>query len=398
MKNLRKYLQSIVRDLAGLGGRAIRRLQRSQKSRSPLADHLLADALRLAEMPSPTDREERRAAFVLERLKNLGITPRVDPEGNILAWIRPEAPSDKPPLLLFADLGSRRWHPLESLSRLDAEFARGAGLADILGAAALLSVAERLNFPGMENRRNILLLFAARSGDDPADKLFLPFIEKSSERPFAALGIRGLRLGTLTTQSRGTCRMEISLTQERSSGRGTVAPSAVVDTLLSVASRLSGITWDSSGLTRLYIRRIEAATTFGRYPTEAALDVELESSDRALLEMAVNTVRATVENAGIPGLRIDLQIRSGVPVGDPAVSGKLMNTLLGIMKEQRIKITEEQGADISAILSSRGIPAISLGIALGEEGREQDTIEINSIEWGRRLLETVILRLSGGEQ
>jgi hypothetical protein len=192
--------------------------------------------------------------------------------------------------------------------------------------------------------------------------------------------------------------MEISLAPERSSGRGTAAPSAVVDTLLSVASRLSGITWDSSGLTRLYIRRIEAATTFGRYPTEAALDVELESSDGALLEMAVNTVRATVENAGIPGLRIDLQIRSGVPGGDPAVSGKLMDTVQGIMKEQRIKITEEQGADISALLSSRGVPALSLGIALGEEGREQDTIEINSIERGRQLLETVILRLSGGEQ
>jgi hypothetical protein len=330
-------------------------------------------------------------------LKSLGIPSRVDREGNILARIHPEAPFGTAPLLLFADLGSRRWHPLESLSRLDAEFARGAGLADILGAAALLSAAERLN-AAPENRRNILLLFAARSGDDPADKLFLPFTEGSAERPFAALGIRGLLLGTLTTQPRGTCRMEISLAPERPGGRGTAAPSAAVDTLLSVASRLSGITWDSGGLTRLYIRRIEAATAFGRCPSEAALDVELESSDGALLEMAVNTVRATVENSKTPGLRIDLQIRSGIPVGDPAVSGKLLNTLQGIMKEQRIKIAEDQGADIAAFLSCRGIPALSLGIALGEEGREQDTIEINSIERGRQLLETLILRLSGGEQ
>jgi hypothetical protein len=322
----------------------------------------------------------------------------VDPDGNVLAWIHPETPSDEPPLLLFADLGSRRWHPLESLSRLDAEFARGAGLADILGAAALLSLAEGLQAPGTEKRRGLLLLFAARCGDDPADKLFVPFIEKPAERPFAALGVRGLLLGTLTTQPRGTCRMEISLSPERPSGRGTAAPSAVVDALLSVAGRLSGITWDSGGLTRLYIRRIEAVTTFGRCPTEAVMDVELESSDGALMEMAVNTVKATVENSGSPGIRVDLQIRSGVPVGDAALSGKLMNTVQGIMKEQRIKIAEDQGADISAFFSSRGIPALSLGIALGEEGREQDAIEINSIERGRRLLETIILRLIGGER
>jgi acetylornithine deacetylase/succinyl-diaminopimelate desuccinylase-like protein len=397
LKSLRNFIQLIAGKLTGLKGKAARILRRPRKSRSPLADHLLADALRLAEIPSPTDREERRAAFVLERLKSLGILPRVDQDGNILARIRPAAPSDKPPLLLFADLGSRRWHPLESLSRLDAEFARGAGLADILGAAALLSVAERLNAAGRERRRDILLLFAARSGDDPAEKLLLPFTENSPERPFAALGIRGFLLGTLITQPRGTCRMEISLSPERPASRGTAGASAVVDTLLSMASRLSGITWDSGGLTRLYIRRIEALTAFGRCPSEAVLDVELESSDGALLEMAVNTVRATVENSGSPGLRIDLRILSGVPVGDPAISGALMAAVQGIMKELRIKIAEEQGADISALLSCRGIPALSLGIALGEEGREQDAIDINSIERGRQLLETVTLRLSGGE-
>jgi acetylornithine deacetylase/succinyl-diaminopimelate desuccinylase-like protein len=373
-------------------------LRRPRKPGSPLADRLLADALRLAEMPSPAGKEERRIDFVLDRLNSLGVTSRVDGEGNILARLHPAEAGGEPPLLLFADLGSRRWHPLESLSRLDQEYARGAGLADSLGAAALLSVAEGFSSNTIKSRRDILLLFAVRSGDDPENKLFLPYVEDPAKRPKAALGIRGLLLGTLTTRARGTCRMEISLSRDRQAPRGAaVSPTAVVDTLLSVAGRLSGISWDTEGLTRLYIRRIEAATTFGRCPAEAEMDVELESSDGALLEMATNTVRATVENSGSPGIRIVIGTSSGIPVGDPVVNGELVNTVTEVMKEQRIKITEDQGADISAFLSNRGIPALYLGIALGEEGPEQDTIEINSIERGRQVLEKVILRLAQGE-
>jgi hypothetical protein len=63
------------------------------------------------------------------------------------------------------------------------------------------------------------------------------------------------------------------------------------------------------------------------------------------------------------------------------------------MKELRIRFKEENGADPSAYLSNLGIPSLSLGIALGWEGLSQDTIDINSIESGRQLVETLIARL-----
>lgn len=392
--------------------------------RSPFADRLLADALRLAEIPSPTEQEQQRVAFVLERLKILGLNPLVDEQGNILTRIHTKDLEDLPPLLLYTSLGSNRWHPLESLSRLDAETARGAGLADGLGTAALISAADGIRSGRIETNREIILFFAAGTFDNTDGSFFLPVLRDEVNRPQAAIGVRGLSLGTLVNNSRGIYRMKINLSQETgkeswgdtgegkqkkpetiirgSTGRNPAGPAVgsglVVDTLLDTAYKLSGITWDTGGTTKLYIRHIEADTSFGHTPAEGLLEIEIESSDGARLEMAMNTVKATVENAGPgPELRKELLTTSFIPVGDASVNNKLMQIVMGIMKDQRIKVQEEDGADIAGHLSAQGIPALSLGIASGREGMTRDTVEIDSIERGRVLLETLMSRLAQEE-
>jgi hypothetical protein len=330
----------------------------------------------------------------------------VDDGGNILARVHPSDLEDVPPLLLFTNLGSDRWHPLESLSRLDAEKARGAGLADSLGAAALITAAERICCGYIETRREIILLFAAGSFDSSDGSFFLRVTGDNVSRPAAAIGVRGLTLGTLVNNSRGIYRMKITLSLETGSlGKGDAAvpgvsgkPLAgsgpVVDTLLDTAHKLAGITWDIEGTTKLYIRHIDAETTFGHTPAEGLLEIEIESSDGARLEMAMNTVKATVENAAsAPELKKEVLITSFIPVGDASVNDRLMQIVTGIMKDLHIRDLEENGADIAAHLSAQGIPALSLGIALGREGMTRDTIAIDSLEQGRVLLETLINRL-----
>jgi hypothetical protein len=397
----------IVRGVNTLSGKAAGIFHAPRKPRFPLADRLLTDALMLAEIPSPTKQEGQRSFFVLERLRSLGLSPLLDETGTILTRVDAEELANLPPLLLFTNLGSGRWHPLESLSRLDAENARGAGLADSLGAAALLSVAEGISAGRLETGRELILLFAANSFDKAEGDIFQPVTENEANRPVAAIGVRGLSLGIIVNNARGIYRMKITLSLDTGKGEGEeakpkkaetrVVPGSsglVVETLLDTAHKLAGITWDSEGTTKLYIRHIEAATTFGHIPSEGLLEIELESSDGARLDMAINTVKATVENAAAsPELKTEVLITSFIPVGDASVNDTLMKTVAGIMKDQRIKVQEENGADIAACLSVRGIPALSLGIASGREGMVRDTIEIDSIERGRVLLEALINHL-----
>jgi hypothetical protein len=395
---LSQFQKLIIRGVNTISGKAAA-LRRVRKPVSPLADRLLADALRLAEIPSPSPLEGERAAFVMDRFSVLGMAPWRDEGGNLFVRLHSAQALDKPPLLLFADLGSKRWHPLESLGRLDSRHAWGAGLADVLGAAALLSVAEGVASGRLRNDRDILLLFAARSFDDP-ESSFLSVTESREDRPFAAVGIRGFLLGSVITQARGTYRMDISVAADRGEKETDEEPeppkkapkpsNVVVDALISTAHTLSEI-WGSDESIRFYIRRIEAGTGFGRTPLEGVLEIELESSDGVQLDKAMNRVKAVVwGTAQSPELRTSVNITSFIPAGDPSVNAELSRALKGIMKELHIKIQEGDGADPSAFLSNHGIPSVSLGIAHGWEGLIRDTIEISSIEKGRQLVENFL--------
>jgi hypothetical protein len=416
MNILFRFINKIISRLNRLSGKAATALDRVRRSSSPLADRLLADALRLAEIPSPTYQEEQRAAFILERLANLGIPPQMDEHGNILVRILSAEPVDDSALLLFSDMGSNHWHPLNSLTRLDPQYARGTGLAGVLGCATLLSVAEALKENRLQSGRDLTLLFAAGSLDDPGGNAFFSISDKPAHFPCAAIGIRGLTLGSVVTNTQGIYRIRVAMGRERNE-KETVREEAegpdmpmeperanrVVDTLISTARKLSGITWDSKGTTHFFIRRIEAGTGFGRAPQEGVLEIELESSDGVALEMAMNTVKATAENtakfsAENPkpdgAIKTEVNIASYIPVGEQNANQELLKTIREVMKDLHIRLREENGADPSAILSNRGIPSFSIGIAKGWEGLESDTIDIASIEKGRQLIEALIVKIS----
>jgi hypothetical protein len=322
---------------------------------------------------------------VLERLKNFGLAPAVAGSGSIMARLEAETPADEPPLLLFTNLGSKRWHPTECLSRLDAETAAGAGLSDSLGPAALISVAENQTSGGLRCGRDILLLFTAPSLDNPEID-FSPILNDPLKRPFAAIGVRGLSLDRVV-HSTGSYRLRITVSTEKNE-----ASNELTLTLIDMARSLLGITWDGEGKTKLFIRRVEAGTVYGPTPVEGILEIEIESVERSLLDLAMNAVKATAEKIGEASrLKSETALLSFIPPGNPEKSGELFEIVRRLTREQRIKITEENGTDPASFFTAEGIPALSLGIALGKEGARTDTIRIDSVEKGRLLLERLIV-------
>jgi acetylornithine deacetylase/succinyl-diaminopimelate desuccinylase-like protein len=402
------FKKVIIRGIDTLSGKASIILNRPKKPTAPLADRLLADAFRLGELPSPREREEERATFVVERLTSLGLRFTVDEGGNILEILHPSPHSfqQPEPLLLFTRLGSERWNSLESLGKLEVQFARGAGLADVLGPAALLSIAEGYAAGRYFWKREVHLYFSALQFDDPGNDAFLSITSQSERTPMAAIGVRGFSLGCLSSHSLGFYRVELSLTQEEGTGEavpvdaGGNAVVIALSTLAGIFHALADNGEGESGGIKLYIRRIEALTAYGRTPVEGALELDLESADKTLLDRALEKVRAEVEamNAGDPHpgkVQCSLRIVSSTPPGNPSVNEGLRNTLLEAMKELKIKTEEESGADPASFLSSLNIPALSVGIARGREGLNRDKVEIASIEKGRLLLERLITRLTG---
>ncbi|MDR1587672.1 MAG: hypothetical protein LBS57_09470 [Treponema sp.] len=384
--SLKTLLSSGLRTIFGKAAGALKN-PRSQIS--PLADRLLVDAIRLAELASPVPCEEPRAAFTLERLKSFGLLPVVDDTGSILVRLHSEQAADEAPILLFTDLGSTRWHPTESLARLDADNASGAGLSDSLGTAALLSIAEAYYTGAFRIPRDILLLFTAKSLDDPNNS-FDPILQSSENRPFAAIGVRGLSLDRVI-HSVGSYRLRVIV-----SGDTIQTSNKVTETLIDTARTILSIAWDSEGKTKVFIRRIEAATVYGLTPEEGLLEIEIESTEANLLELAMNTVKATAGKIGeAAGLRSETALLSFIPAGKPEKSLELFEIVRRHAREQHVKLREENGADPSSFFTSADIPALSLGIALGREGMDRDIINIDSLEKGRKILERLIVEAGG---
>ncbi len=380
---LSKIRGSIARVFRSVTSGASSVMRTLKKSSSPLSDRLLSDALRIAEIPSPSSREEQRGVFIVERLTALGLSPKVDENGNIIVRITRKEHDDNGPILLFTDLASARWNPLESLSRLDPDRAYGAGLADAIGPASLLSMAESILSGKIACDQDLLLLFAAHSLDHPGSDILERLADDPHNRPNAALGVRGLHLGTVSARPLGTYRIEVRVRTDSSDGRQ--GQGSAVEAIVELSRTLSGITWDAEKTTTCRIRRIEAGTGFGRNPTEGLLDIELESTNGAVLELAMKAAIATAQAKKLEN-QITVTIAGYVPVGVPAVGDVLVKLLTQALKEQRIPIIEENGADTASFLSVHGIPAASVPIASGREGLSQDEIEIASIEKGRNLL------------
>ncbi|MDR1099923.1 MAG: hypothetical protein LBL28_05515 [Treponema sp.] len=368
-----------------LFGKAAKIFHHPHKSTTPLADRLLADALRIAELSSPAPGEEPRAAFVMERLSHFNLVPVVMESGSIRVRLHAEQAADETPVLLFTRLGSNRWHPTECLSRLDAENAVGAGLSDSLGTAALLSVAENYAAGDFKPIRDLLLIFTARSLETP-DNGLNAVLNNPVDRPIAAIGVRGFSLGRIIHSTGSYClRITLSTETDETSNRLTT-------TLIEIARSLLGITWDGEGKTRLFIRRIEAGTVYGRTPCEGIIEIEVDSVEGSLLELAMNVVKATAEKvAAAAQLKYESAQLSYIPPGTPGKSDGLFEKVRAIARDLRIKVSEENGTDPAAFFTAEDIPALSVGIALGKEGALEDTIRIDSVEKGRRLLERLII-------
>jgi hypothetical protein len=403
MKPTVKLKQWITKGFKFITGRTWKIFPSLFKSPLSFGDRILADAVLLAEIPSPSHMEELRAQFVLDRLSLLGIDSSIDKLGNIFVHLFSSEQYEKGPLLFFTDLGTSRWHSVNSFSQLNAVSAKGAGLADVLGTAALLFLIEGIDSGRIAVHSDIMFLFSAHAFDDPKTDSFDFILNHDTRRPSSAFGVQGFSLGTIINRPQGNYQLEIKIispsqnddddTSAAKKKTASAQPSdnQVVDVLLTIAKNLSGLDLGYDNATHCHIRRIEGGAGFGSVSSEGIIEIEIDSDDAISLVNALKTLKtmlATVRRES--ECIIELKILSHIPAGISLVSERLIKDVINIMKDLHIKVNEKHGADPASFLLNNGIPSLSLGMANGRVGLEFDVVEIASVEKGRQLLENII--------
>jgi tripeptide aminopeptidase len=355
---------------------------------APYVNRVLSDAILFNEIPSPTERETLRTAFLLQRLADFGYPdPLTDEYGNV-SVVHPAADRADESVLLFAEIRNEAYSPLESLVKLGNDRVTGKGIAEnSIGVAALLVLAEYLSKNDVRFSRNLTMLF---STFDPGERDIQPlerFLQSQPLLPAFAVNVRGLELGWISERPLGTYKLTVAVkTQEREVNSREPAASAI-SVLAGVAHRLGGIRWDGQDDTFLNVARMEAGVGFGWYASEGTLEIEIFSPDRNALEVAKNAVCATVTGlAAETKAVVDIGIKAFIPAANAEINARVNAVLKEVHERLKLRSKPTPLPDHAAFINSLGIPAVSIGITTGRKSYAEEYADIHPIETGFRQL------------
>src|SRR6059036_4104159 len=350
----------------------------------------LARQAALSAIPAPTGAEGRRAAYVAELFREIGLSDvSIDHAGNVQGWFGRNGERSAGPVVLAAHLDTVFGAEVNVAVERRGQRLEGPGISDnARGLAALVAVAEAMVAARVPVTRPIL--FAATVGEEGSGDLRgvkyllngkhtvgaqhaapLPNAIGLPGTPAAFIALDGAGLDRVIHRALGSKRYHVTF---RGPGGHSWAAFGVANPANAVgraAALLADLAPQQAPRTTCAVVRLGGGTGLNSIPQEAWLDLDLRSEDpRALAQLDV-TVRTALERAaddenrrrtvGSPALRVEVQLLGDRPSGmtpraHPLVQAAVAaNRALGRDAELASASTD---ANVPIAL---GIPAIALG-------------------------------------
>lgn len=338
---------------------------------------ILAWQLEVTRLPAPPFGEAARAAWFLDRFRELGLADvHTDELGNALAELTPIAN------------GGDRASPCVLLSaHLDTVFPAGVsceptfqpprhlapGISDNgAGLTALLALAAALRFASITPP--VSLLFAANVGEEGEGDLrgmrHLFSAGRHRARIAAAIALEGAGNRSVVIRGLGSLRLRATITAAGGhswADAGTPNPIFLLSQALAALSRLP---LPSEPRTVLNAGLISGGTSINSIPASASVLLDLRSTDPA----AIDALHAVVEqefrsvvlaanpsNASPPSVQLQLEILGRRPAAELNPEAPLLQTIRAVDRHLGLRTELRIGSTDANIPLSLGIPAAALG-------------------------------------
>ena len=336
--------------------------------------------LEFVRIPAPPFGESARAAWFLDRFNSLGLTNvHTDDEGNVLAELSTDKPSDPPPstpcILISAHLDTvfpegTNCEPTESPDspRIQAPGIcdNGAGLSALLGIAAALRYA-RIVPP-------IPILFCANVGEEGEGDLrgMRHLFERGPyrKRIAAAIILEGSGTSAVVTRALGSLRFRVTITGPGGhSWNDAGAPNPIL--ILSQAlTQIASLKLPASPLTTINVGHISGGTSINSIPESATALLDLRSTDSTQLISIATAIHeildeiissfATQKTTDCPP-KLHIQTIGNRPAAVLPDHSPLLHTLRAIDRHLSIRTEQRLGSTDANLPLSRDIPAIAIG-------------------------------------
>ncbi|MEP6919197.1 MAG: M20/M25/M40 family metallo-hydrolase, partial [Acidobacteriota bacterium] len=342
--------------------RALERIKRDEPQ-------VLADQVRLCEIPAPPFKERERAEAYRQAFQSAGLADvRIDRAGNVLGE-RPGR-SARPHLVFSAHLDTV--FPEGTLVRTSRAGAviKGPGIADdCRGLAVLLALIRALNGARLETPGSVT--FVGTVGEEGLGDLRGVkhlFAEELKGRVDRFVSIDGAGFG-ITRTAVGSLRYRIAFKGSGGHSYGDFGIPNPIHAVGRAIARIAELPVPRDPKTTFSVGRIGGGTSVNAIASEAWLEMDLRSSDGAALaaldagfQKALNAALADENARWGAGARLTMTktLVGNRPAGRNAADAPIVAAAVSVTRALGLRPTLEEGSTDANIPISLGIPAITI--------------------------------------
>lgn len=365
---------------------------------------VLADQIRLCEIPAPTFHEETRAAAVKVLFEGLGLrNVRIDGIGNVLG----ERPGQNArPLLVFgAHLDTVFPAGTDVTVKRDGVLLKGPGIGDnCRGLAAMLGVIRALNEGKVETPGSIT--FVANVGEEGLGNLRGVrhlFENELKDRVDDFVAVDGSGIG-FTYLGVGTQRYRVTFKGRGGHSYYSFGIANPMHALGRAMAKIGDIAVQPGSGTTFSVGRVGGGTSVNSIAAVAWMEVDMRSHDPASLDALVKQVKLDVtealaaENArwaGRGALEVQFEDLGAATPGMTPADSPIVQATRSVTRALGLPILTFPSTTDSNVPMSLGVPALTLdGGGNGSGGHSLDEVFDTTDSWkgtARALLLAVAL-------
>ncbi len=331
------------------------------------------EQLAITEIPAPPFQEQRRAADYLQRIRDTGLDPYLDSEGNVVA-VRPGT-GDGPTLLITAHLDTVFPETVDTTVQLrdGRYYAPGIG-DDTRGLAVLLSVIDVLQQSEIETIGDII--FSGNVGEEGrGDLRGVKALFRDLTEVDGFISVDGVQLTRITTGGTGSRRFEFIFRGPGGHSFGAFGLPSAIHAMGRAIALIAELQTPQFPKTTFTVGTVNGGTSVNSIAAEASFAIDMRSNDPNLLAMFERDAQAAALTAvadentrwNAESISVEFKLIGDRPVGSTPVGSPIVQ--VAALSYAHL------GVDINALTVSStdsnvpmalGIPAIT--ISGGGEG------------------------------
>jgi acetylornithine deacetylase/succinyl-diaminopimelate desuccinylase-like protein len=341
----------------------------------------------ITRIPSPPFHEERRAAYLAQRFRELGLDTGIDEEGNVLGWRRGcGAADDKPLLVICAHLDSvfPEETDLTIIEDGDTVIAPGIG-DDARGLTTLLATLKAFHETGLTTVGDIL--FVGSVGEEELGDLRgvkALFRERPDIDGFFA--IDGTDLNRIVYAATGSRRYQVNFKGPGGHSFAAFGTPSAIHAMGRAVAKIADIVTSSSPKTTFTVGTVHGGRTINAIASDAQIGIDMRSDDTQELGRLEEQVLALIDEAiaeenrrwSSDAITVEFKPVGDRPAGQQARDAFIVQSAIAALDFVGVPdIRLDASSTDSNVPISLGIPSVT--ISVGGEGGGSHTLK----EWYR---------------